>query len=1316
MEKFIPETTAVQVSHDPFSGPAIQRTIPTTESQMEVFAASEMGNEANCAYVESISLVLTGELVRPALETALQDLTARHESLRSTISPNGMRMVVLERMTLPMPFEDLSGLDEPARSSRMEQLAEEDMRRPFDLVNGPLFRVSLTKIAPDRHVLRLSGHHAVLDGWSLGILMAEISALYNARLAGTAPALPAADPFSRYVRETIAFSKSSAQAAVEQYWTGLYRDSVPRLDLPTDRPRPVPKTFNGHRLDLAMDRELVRGLRSVATRNGASFVTTLLCAFELLLHKLTGQHEIVTGLPAAGQSDLGMKHLVGHCVNLLALRSRIDDEESFDQYLKQRRTEVLDAFDHQKYTFGTLLQKLKVPREPGRIPLVPAVFNIDMNMDDGVSFTGLAHRFVSNPRHYENFELFLNATGQGEDLVLEWSYNTDLFDKATIRSWMDQLSTLVRRIGGNSALPIGALLGEEEPSAHKMPLPEWHGTATDIPRGTSIGALFDEVAAAHRASTAIVAPDGEWSYAKLHDRTLSMASALLAAGVKPGDPVGLCTDRCADMVAAMLAILRCGAAFVPFDPAYPADRLEYMLQDTGIRVLITQRHLSAALPRHDARTLFVEDLHGAEAPQPAAGGPDSPAYIMYTSGSTGKPKGVVVPHRAVIRLVRNQNFLPFGPDLTFLQLSNISFDASTLELWGALLNGARLVLQPQQKPTLQEVIDTIHKHRVTTVWFTAGLFNLMVDEHLEQLHGLRHILAGGDALSVPHVKRALRTLGPGILINGYGPTENTTFTCCHAINDVEALQTRVPIGKPIANTTAYILGPDMQPVAIGEKGELYTGGEGVALGYWQQPELTAAQFIPDPFSKHPNAKLYRTGDQVRWLPDGTIDFLGRGDGQVKVRGFRVELGEIENAISAVAGVKDRVVVARNDGPGEKQLAAYLVPAQHAGDGDAQEALIKQVRDHLRQTLPDHMVPSAFVILAELPLTANGKVDKRALPIPEHRSQTLAAGHVAPRNDKEERIAEIWGQLLNAPGIGVHDNFFDLGGHSLIGIQLLARVEEQFGKRLPLNSLFQAPTVAAFAKLVHSKDAASGLKNLAALQPEGTRTAFFCVHGDELNHHIMRHLGKDQPFFAFFHQGENGQRFEHFTVEDIAAHYMHELLTLQPEGPFLLAGYSFGGIVAYEMAQQLTKAGHEVPFLALFDMPAPELFVQSMRSERKLHEPVRDVVVRWLAKRAFAKGRIRSPRLQHYYIIDNYNKAIQAYRPKPYGGPVTVFKASGTTGPDDLGWAKLVTGPLETRVLPGDHYSLIREPGAARLVKELGAAIDRSTLRHAVEAV
>ena len=388
----------------------------------------------------------------------------------------------------------------------------------------------------------------------------------------------------------------------------------------------------------------------------------------------------------------------------------------------------------------------------------------------------------------------------------------------------------------------------------------------------------------------------------------------------------------------------------------------------------------------------------------------------------------------------------------------------------------------------------------------------------------------------------------------------------------------------------------------------------------------------------------------------------------------------------------------------------------AADVVAQEALIHGVREHLRNTLPGHMVPTAFVILPELPLTANGKVDKRGLPLPELRSQTMEVKHVAPRNAKEERLAELWSELLNAPGIGVHDSFFDLGGHSLIGIQLLARVEERFGKSLPLNSLFQAPTIAGFAKLLQSETNNTELKNLAALQPAGDRIPFFCVHGDEANHHITRYLGKDQPYYAFFHQGEDGSPFQYKTVEDIAAHYLSELMTVQPEGPYLLGGYSFGGVVAYEMACQLRAAEHEVPLLAMFDMSAPARFIETMGDEDKFYTPLKRIVMRWLVERELGKGIIRSPKLRHFHIIDNYHKAILAYRPRPYSGPVTVFKADRSEGPDDMGWKKLVSGPLDVCVLPGDHYSLITDPEVVRLVRELSASIDRAVSKHAVEAV
>ncbi|QQR87451.1 MAG: amino acid adenylation domain-containing protein [Flavobacteriales bacterium] len=1317
MEKFTTDTRYVPVEHDPFAGPSITHTVPTTEAQREVFAASLMGDDASCAYNESVSLRLEGHLNVGAITGAVQALAARHEGLRAVCDASGLRMIVMAETTIDVTFIDLADAGEGAETE-LKRLADEDMTKPFDLMNGPLFRASLVRLASDQHLLRLTGHHVICDGWSLGIIMADVAALYSARAQGTAPDLAEAVPFSAYALAQLEFQRSAEHAATEKFWLDAYKGTVPRMELPTDRPRPRQKTYKGNRVDLELRPELVRGLKEVAVRNGSSFVTTLLTTFETLLYKLTGDGDVVCGLPAAGQSDLGMKHLVGHCVNLLALRSRIADETPFNEHLRKRRTAVLDAFENQRYTFGTLVRKLNVPREPGRIPLVPVVFNIDMNMDDGVAFHGLSHRFISNPRRFENFELFLNATGNEERLVLEWSYNTDLFDASTVRGWMAELEIIIARVSKEPTVLIGQLI-DIDAAQPDGPLPpnEWVGRSSGAQR--SITALFDDTVRAHGNKTAVQLGSERFSYRDLAARADVFAAHLSSLGVKPGEPVGLCTDRSFDMVAAMIGILRAGGCFVPFDPAYPEDRLQYMLEDTQVRVLFTQRHLRDQLPGKGASILVMEDLTGsAAAAATVAVSADDAAYIMYTSGSTGKPKGVVVPHRAVSRLVRDQNFLPFGPHQVFLQLSNISFDASTLEIWGALLNGGKLVLQPQQKPTLTEVTECIKEHNITAVWFTAGLFNLLVDDHLDGLRGLKHILTGGDVLSVPHVKRALKVLGPGVLINGYGPTENTTFTCCHAIDDEKAIGNSVPIGKPINETRVHVLNDAMQPVAIGQKGELYAGGEGVALGYWNKPELTVEKFVHDPFGDGNNAKLYRTGDIVRWLPDGTIEFIGRADGQVKVRGFRIELGEIEAAMDGHAQVKDRVVICRTDMPGEKQLVAYIVPQggpDLLSDNMAQEKLLAELREQLHDRLPEHMLPSAFVVMPELPLNPNGKVDKKALPAPTFRTQTMRAQHVAPRDHVERMLADVWNELLGVENIGVHDNFFDLGGHSLIGIQLLAKVEQQHGKGMSLKALFQAPTIAGMAKLLQDGGTTVPWTNLSAIQPNGNAIPFFCVHGDEANHFLPRYLGNDQPFYAFFHQGEDGKPIRFTKVPDIASHFINELRTVRPNGPYLLGGYSFGGIVAYEMAQQLRKSGEEVALLALFDTYDPMEFMKVMQQEAKPWDGIRKAFMRRAVRFYQRQGKLLPPKLRHFYIIDTYDEAIRDYRAQPYDGTITIFKAKDSIGAQDMGW-KQWSKHVDIRNVPGDHYSMIKEPDVRALSAELGSAIDLVVSKRAVEAV
>ena len=1316
-ETFAAPTLTRAVDFDPFTGPSIERTAPTTETQREIWTAAQMGPEASCAYNESVSLELRGALDRNALLSSLAQLSERHEAMRSVLSASGTRNIILTQVELPVNEIDLASFPSNEQEARLQELGHADMSTPFDLKNGPLFRFALVRLAPTQHLLRITGHHLVCDGWSLGILMADLSALYSAICQGRPAELPPAYRYSDHALAQIDLLKSDAYAAVEQYWLAQFKGGAPRVDLPTDRPRPRVKTYSGDRLDASLDLAMVTALRQVGTRAGSSLVTTLLTAFELLLHRLTGATDLVVGLPAAGQSDMGTKELVGHCVNLLALRSRLDPQRSFLDHLRERRSAVLDAFDHQRYTFGTLLRKLNVPREAGRIPLVPVVFNIDMNMDDGVAFDGLTHRFISNPRAFENFELFLNATGNDRHLTLEWSYNTDLFDRATVQDWMRQFEGLLQRICDFPERPMAELLRAPVTTAQQgLPPQEWSWNTSDYPRDTSIGTLFDEIAAQHPKRTALRLGDEHLTYAALQDRVHTLAAQLREEGIAPGEPVGLCVERSFDMVTAMLAILRCGGAFVPFDPSYPAERLSFMFEDTQCRILLTQRTLKDALPMHNARVIFLDDARrSAGSPSDPQGTATSPAYIMYTSGSTGTPKGVVVPHRAVVRLVREQNFLPFGPDQVFLQLSNISFDASTLEIWGALLNGATLVLQPQLKPTLQEIVDTIDRNRVSVVWFTAGLFNLIVDQHLDRLKGVRHILAGGDVLSVPHVRKALKELGPGVLINGYGPTENTTFTCCHSIDEDARIRSGVPIGKPLMHTSVFVLDEKLQPVAIGEPGELFTGGDGLALGYWRRPELTSERFVPDP--RTPGAMLYRTGDLVRWAQDGCIEFIGRADGQVKVRGFRIEPGEIEALLSTHPQVKDRIVVARDDRGGEKQLVAYVVPSGEL-DAAAADGLILELRELLRSRLPEHMVPSAFALLPQLPLTANGKIDRDALPAPQMRTQHIAAQYTPPRTDVEEMLCSVWARVLAVERVGIHDNFFDLGGHSLLGIQLLAEIEERSGHQsISLKDLVSAPTVAGLASLIDHQDTPQGeWTNLTVIQGRGRRMPFFCVHGDEVNHFLPRYLGNDQPYYGFAHQGEDGRPIRYTSVEDIAAHFIKEMRSVRPKGPYLLGGYSFGGIVAFEMATQLAAAGDAVPLLLLFDTYAPFTHGAAMAEDQATLRPLKELVLRSAVQVLHALGRPLPAKLRHFHIIDTYDRATMAYKPKPYSGPITVLRAEHAWGPEDKGWGALAHGPLIVRNIPGDHFSMVKEPAVNTLVEIAAERLDKAMALQAVEAV
>jgi amino acid adenylation domain-containing protein len=1066
------QSTLTAVDFDPFAGGELVLTAPATASQTEIWASVQMGDAANCAYNESQSLHFKGELNVLALQTALQQLVDRHEALRTTFSTDGQTVCIVATRQVETPIVSLSNLDPQTRSLEVTNILEREVRQPFDLEHGPLFRSQIIKLSDREYRVIITAHHIVCDGWSWSVLMSDLGQLYSAVQQGIKPELELADNFSEYAISQVEAAQDPDTIETERYWLEQFADNIPSVDFPTDRSRPPLRTFTAAREDWDLSSELVTSLKQLGTKSGCSFMTTILAGFEVWLHRLTGQTDLVVGIPAAGQAASGQYHLVGHCVNLLPLRTQINSETSFSDYLQSRSSTILDAYDHQQFTFSSLLSKLNLARDSSRIPLVPITFNLDRGLEaSSLPFIGMEVEFFSNPRAYENFELFINATELFSKITLECQYNTNLFDADTIRRRMAELETLLWGIVANPDCQIATL--PILPTAEKKLFDTWEQTQTNYPQ-QCIHQLFTQQVERTPDAIALVFNGEQLTYHELNIRSNQLAAYLQTRGVGADVLVGICMERSLAMVVSLLGILKAGGAYVPLDPAYPQSRLAFMLSDTQIQLLLTQTELITKLPTHQAEVICVDTDWEKISQQPSTNPDnltklDNLAYVMYTSGSTGQPKGVSIMHRGVVRLVKDTNYVSLTESDVFLQLSPISFDAATFELWGCLLNGGKLVIFPPHTPSIDELAQIIQQYQVTILWLTAGLFHLIVDEKIDALKPLRQLLAGGDVLSVSHVQRFLDTVKNCQLINGYGPTENTTFTCCHHITAPLVPGASIPIGRSISNTQTYILDPHLQPVPIGIPGELYIGGDGLARGYFNRPELTDERFIANPFTLN-GEKLYKSGDLARYLPSGEIEYLGRMDYQVKVSGFRIELGEIDTALLQYPEISEAVTIVRADPPDKKVLVSYFT----ATTDRSRTKIVSDLRQFLQQRLPDFMMPTSFMALATMPLTPTGKIDRQALPQPDFTAAREL--YVAPRTPIEQQVAEIWATLLKIDRVGIHDNFFELGGYSLVGIQMISRLRQVLQVEILMSNLFEFPTVAALAERIENlRWVASGLE-------------------------------------------------------------------------------------------------------------------------------------------------------------------------------------------------------------------------------------------------
>ncbi len=1285
--------------------PAGAAALPLSCAQRQLWFLDQLA-PGNPFYNNPAAFALHGQLDADALQRALTEVARRHEILRTTFSvaAGEPQQVVIGPAQVPLPVTDLSALPQQERQHSAWLAAQADARAPFDLAARPAVRASLLRLAPAEHHLLLNVHHIVADGWSIGIFVRELAACYAAYVSGVAPGLPElpvqyAD-YALWQRDRLHGGELDRQLS---YWTNRLAGAPTVLALPTDRPRPAVQRFAGGYHTVAVEPDIMRRLRSVAQAGGATTFMALLAALSVLLWRYSGSADVCVGTPFAGRDRAELEGLIGHFINTVVIRDQVDPGQGFTALLGQVREHVIAAYAHPDLPFDQLVEALRPERHTSHSPIFQIMLVLQDLPGGPIELPGLRVAALPVSTQAARFDLAVEAvalpTG-GLSLTLE--YNADLFDAATIARLAGHLVRVIDQVSARPDRPVGEL-DLLSPTERDQLLREWNATSTPAAGSASLVERFETVARACPGRSAVVGGDGaSLDYATLDQQASRLAHALAARGVRPGDVVGLQAGRSPALAVGIVGILKAGAAYLPLDPAAPPERLAEMVADVRPVLVLSDAASRQAgwLPlAHVAAESDRADPPGID------GHPASLAYVICTSGSTGRPKGVAVSHRSVTNLldhwIARLGALPDEPAMLW---SSIGFDVSVQEIFLPLTSGGTLHLVPDElRADPVALTGWMRERRIAQAYLPPAFIRWLAEAPEQRLAGLalRQLLVGVEPLAERALHRIEAAL-PGLrVLNGYGPTEATNY--CTYYLAPQPIARQCPIGKPLANTRLYLLDERGAPVPVGVTGEIYVGGAGVAVGYLGRPGATAQRFLPDPFTS--GGRLYRTGDLGRYLPDGNVEFLGRADDQVKLRGFRIEPGEIEAVLRAEPGVTDAAVLIDQDDTGEPRLVAAV------SRGDAVPLLVSEWREALSPRLPGYMIPAVFVELPELPRTANGKLDRAAVAGLAHAQQRLQVNQASPRDQIELTLYQLWKQLLLHQQISISDSFFDVGGTSIAAIKLAHAIGAEFGLTLPVRDIMLYPTIEAMGgRLRHG---ASGLPptNLIEFRAGSGQERVICVHPAGGTAFCYLSLAKVLPescgVYGIQSPGVNpGETFLP-TVQAMAQAYLRQTEHVH-DGTVVLTGLSYGGLVAYEMGRLLAQAGHQRLAVVLLDtLGTDDPAARAAIAPVDLAE-FRDKLVKF---NGMYPG-IEDRQIEQYFRIYNHNRlSMRDYLAPPGRARLVLLQSTAARDEAFLRevrdfWARRAPGELTVEFTGRDHWELLETDEVWRVAALLRAELDR----------